>query len=378
MNARAAPGAVEAAVSGLECFMDETQLPEQFVSGRRMVSILDLAEPDAEPAASSDPACVASVVAFHFEHKREQVLSLAQARHAMQAGQFVWIDILAEERAEASRVLQSFGLLDEEVIDAALVKEPSTQHARYDAYVHLVVSECHALGNGFELRRLDVVLAERLFLTIHRTPIAFLAALRRAYKGDFVRFAKSPSFLVYEIWDHLLDSYLSVQKVMEERVEQLQNELRSEHVADNVFSRISELGSDLLHFRKIVLPARTVLSDLATRRSLFLSETTQGFLANMVGTVEHVLQDLLVDRDILSESLNLYMSLVGHRTNEVMKRLTVVSVVFLPLTFLCGVYGMNFEILPELHWPYGYAFFWSVALAIVVILLSLMRRSRLI
>ena len=69
----------------------------------------------------------------------------------------------------------------------------------------------------------------------------------------------------------------------------------------------------------------------------------------MVGSVDHLLQDMLVDRDILSESLNLYMSMVSHRTNEVMKKLTVVSVVFLPLTFLVGVYGMNFEIFPELH-----------------------------
>jgi magnesium transporter len=134
----------------------------------------------------------------------------------------------------------------------------------------------------------------------------------------------------------------------------------------------------LLHFRKILLPARAVLADLSTRRSKFISETTQGFLANMVGTVEHVLQDLLVDRDLLSESLNLYMSLVSHRTNEVMKRLTVVSVIFLPLTFLVGVYGMNFEVLPELKWHYGYLFFWLLVLGLVAGLLYLMRRARLL
>ncbi len=110
-------------------------------------------------------------------------------------------------------------------------------------------------------------------------------------------------------------------------------------------------------FRKIVLPARIVLSDLATRRSELLSETTQSFLGNMVGTVEHVLQDLLVDRDILADALNLHMSLLGHRTNQVMKRLTAVSVVFLPLSFLAGVYGTNFHVLPELEWRYGYAYF---------------------
>jgi magnesium transporter len=72
------------------------------------------------------------------------------------------------------------------------------------------------------------------------------------------------------------------------------------------------------------------------------------------------------------------MSLVSHRTNEVMKRLTVVSVVFLPLTFLCGVYGMNFDILPELRWSYGYLFFWLVVFGVVVGLLYVMRRARIL
>jgi magnesium transporter len=98
----------------------------------------------------------------------------------------------------------------------------------------------------------------------------------------------------------------------------------------------------------------------------------------MVGTVETVLQDLLVDRDVLSGTLSLYMSMVSHRTNEVMKRLTVVSVIFLPLTFLVGVYGMNFDVLPELHWHYGYAYFWLVVVAIVGSLLWFLRRQRVL
>jgi magnesium transporter len=145
-----------------------------------------------------------------------------------------------------------------------------------------------------------------------------------------------------------------------------------------VFVRVSRLGADLLHFRKVLLPTRATLADLSTRRTLVLSETTQRFLGNMVGSVDHLLQDMLVDRDILSESLNLYMSMVGHRTNKVMKKLTVVSVVFLPLTFLVGIYGMNFEVLPELKWHYGYAYFWALVALAVVGLLALLRRNRLL
>jgi len=140
----------------------------------------------------------------------------------------------------------------------------------------------------------------------------------------------------------------------------------------------SELGADLLHLRKVVLPARAVLTDLSTRKSPFVSEATQPYLGNMVGTIERVLQDVLVDRDILSGALNNYMSLAAHKTSRTMSRLTVVSIIFLPWTFLCGVYGMNFDVLPELHWEHGYLYFWSTAGLVVLGLLWLMKRNKLL
>jgi magnesium transporter len=319
-----------------------------------------------------------TVAEFDFQNKLVRTCTFEEACSAMDAGRFAWIDIDSEDSDEARRLIETLGVVDQATIDGALKNEPSTQHARFDDYIHLVVSGCRQRGGKFDLERVDVVIAEKFFLTIHKGPVAFLSAVRRDYRSDFLRFAKSPSFLVYELWDHLIENYLSVQKVMEERVEHLQHELSSGVVDDAVFARISELGADLLHFRKVLLPARSVLTDLSSRRSLFISEATQPFLANMVGTLEHVLQDLLVDRDILSESLNLYMSVVSHRTNKVMNRLTVVSVVFLPLTFLCGVYGMNFDVLPELHWSRGYLYFWLAVLLIAAGLIALMRRARLL
>jgi magnesium transporter len=330
------------------------------------------------PSQRPPKPCQLKVVDFDFENKIERAIDVKDVPEAIAAGRFVWVDLEAGHLGEAQQLLAEMNLITDEIAQDALTAEAATRHARYDNCIHVVVSGCQQRGQHFDLERVDIVIAQGFLITIHKGPVSFLAAVRRDYKQDFQRFAKSPSFLVYELWDHLIDNYLAIQKQMEERVEQLQNELRSPSVSDAVFGRISDLGADLLHFRKILLPARAVLTDLSTRRTIFISETTQSFLHNMVGTVEHVLQDLLVDRDILSESLNLYMSLVGHRTNEVMKRLTVVSVVFLPLTFLCGVYGMNFDILPELHWHYGYLFFWAVAAAIVITLLTLMRRAKLI
>lgn len=331
----------------------------------------------AVPAQAEANGCRTWAVEMDFEQKTEKEIPLGSARESMAAGRFVWADIDASSADGARRALASLGLVADEIIEDALTREPATQAAKYDEYLHIVVSGCRLAGAKFDLERVDVIVGQKFLLTIHKGSVVFLDAVRKQWRQDFHRFAKSPSFLLYEIWDCLVENYLSVQKKFEERVEELQAELIGV-VDDRVFARVSEIGADLLHFRKVLLPARAVLTELSTRKSIFISEATQPFLANMVGTLERVLQDLLVDRDILSESLNLYMSMVGHRTNRVMNKLTVVSVIFLPLTFLCGVYGMNFKKLPETEWTYGYLFFWAMAGGIVGLLLWIMRKNKLL
>lgn len=322
--------------------------------------------------------CRVFAVCFDFEAKHDQIVPFADALAAIRRGTFAWVDLLVRDKKEAREILQSFELIDLEVIDDILTREPSTQHGRYERYLHGVVSACVVTPQGFELERVDYIVSENVYITVRRADVGFLRRVKQSYRADFIRFAKTPSFLLYEIWDQLLESYLHVQKEMEARVESLATQLSSGDVTDDVFAKTAALGADLLHFRKIVLPARAVLADLSTRRSHLLSEATQAFLGNMVGTIEHVLQDVLVDRDILSEALNLNMSLMGHRTNQVMRRLTAVSIVFMPLSFLAGVYGMNFHSLPELSWEYGYAYFWLIAAAAVALILFLLKKSKML
>jgi magnesium transporter len=318
-----------------------------------------------------------SIVELDFKTKGLRKLSVSEMTASMEAGKFVWIDVDIAQSEEARKLLTSLNLCQPEIVEDAMSREPATQIARYDDYIHLVLSGCRLQGHKFDLERVDAMMGEQYLLTLHKGTPVFLEAVRKSYATDFKKFAQSPSFLLYELWDHLIDNYLNVHKKFEERVEQVQAQLVGD-VDDKVFGEASELGSDLLHLRKVVLPARAVLTDLSTRKSPFVSEATQPYLGNMVGTIERVLQDVLVDRDILSNSLNNYMSLVAHKTNAVMSKLTVVSIIFLPLTFLCGVWGMNFDAMPELHWRYGYLVFWGAVAGVVAILLFLMRRNKLL
>lgn len=325
--------------------------------------------------ASTDPLSV--VVAFDFAAKKAPIIPVTEARAAMDEGRFVWIDIDIARVDEARKLLTDLGLCAPEIVEDALTREPATQIARYDDYIHLVMSGCRLAGHKFDLERVDAMMGQRFLLTLHRGQAVFLEQVRKSYHADFVRFAQSPSFMLYELWDHLIDNYLHVHKAFEERVEQVQRTLIGD-VDERVFGEASELGSDLLHLRKIVLPARAVLTELSTRKSPFVSEATQPFLGNMVGTIERVLQDVLVDRDILSGALNNYMSMVAHQTNKVMGKLTVISFIFLPLTFLCGVYGMNFTVLPEKEWEYGYLAFWIAVILIASVVVWLMRKIKLL
>lgn len=315
-------------------------------------------------------------VALDFTAKTDEPCPIDKVPDAIRGGKFVWIDLALTDSCAHDALFAALGI-PQEVADDVRSRDAGTQLARYASCLHMVFAGCHLVDNDLELERVDIIVGEQFLVTSHRGQARFVDSVKRDYHDDFVHHAQTPSFLVYELWDHLVDHYVALQNEFEEQVEALQGRLAGE-VDDEVFAAISDLGSDLLHFRKVLLPARAVLVDLATRHSRFISEATRPFLANMGGTVERVLQDLLVDREILSDSLNLYLSAVSHRTNEVMRRLTVVSVIFLPLTFLVGVYGMNFEVLPELKWKFGYGLFWLAVAGIVGGLLWLMSRKRLL
>jgi magnesium transporter len=333
--------------------------------------------PPMSGAGSSGGDPVVTIVSFDFDKKEMDAPTIADLHATMKSGKFCWIDVDVAQIDAARKVLGDLELCAGEIVEDALTRDPATQIARYDDYIHMVMTGCRLVGKKFDLERVDAILGESFLLTLHKGQPLFLEAVRKAYRADFVRFAKSPSFLLYELWDHLVENYLVVHRQFEDQVEEVQRRLTGQ-VHESVFSDASELTSDLLHLRKVVLPARAVLTELSTRRSPFVSEGTQPFLGNMVGTVERVLQDVLVDRDILSNAINNYMSMVAYQTNKVMNKLTVVSVIFLPLTFLCGVYGMNFDWIPEKGLKWGYPAFWVVCFVIAGLLAWLLRRNKLL
>jgi magnesium transporter len=319
-------------------------------------------------------------VAFNFETKEEEAISIVQAAETCRQGRFCWIDVDASANPQAARkALEELGV-NRHAVEEALGPDSDGRHDLYDDCLHIAVTAAHFNDDKLAPSHVDIVIGENFMVTLRRGEVEFIDQVRRHYRQDFRKFAKTGSFLLYEYWDALIDSYKRAMRAFEGHAERVQSKIFST-TDDAIFNEVSEVTRDLLSFRKMLLAAREVLNEISSRRSPFVSESTQPFLERMAGTLERLSADLTVERETLAETLNLYMGIVSHRTNKVVNRLTVISMVFLPLTFLCGVYGMNFApdaggTMPELGWKYGYLGFWVVALVTAAVLLSFMKLKR--
>lgn len=339
---------------------------------------------DASIEAADDSRVGIRAEFLDFSDRSRGRLRLDEVHSQIAHGRFVWIDVDCESVAGETvldalpdDVCRGIDIGDILALHSRGGSEhvSSLQRAEHLLHIVLVGAPSHEPTNGSE--RLDVVIGAGFLLTIHRGPNAVLAAVRRDYVHDFEQHATTPSFLIYEICNEQVEQFLAVEGRLEEEVEATRLALR-QAADETAFDRLAEVSGRLLALRKRVVPVRRVFEELVSRKTTLVSEATLGFLGVMIGTLERLLADIASNREILETSLQLSLTVMSHRTNQTMNRLAVVSTIFLPLTFLCGVYGMNFEVMPETRWAHGYVYFWGLSIVITATLVLLLRRSRLL
>jgi len=209
-------------------------------------------------------ACTYRAKELCFDSKTEREIEATEIYSSMASGKFVWLDIDVEDFEQAMDSLRSLDLITEETLEDAAERNPTTQYNRYEKHLNIVVADVRFEGEEFVSNRVDIIVAENYIITLRQGKVMFLKGVRESFSEDFQLHARSPSFLLYEFWDHLIDYYIRVQNEFENRVEKIQKKL-FQTVGDEVFTDVSELGSDLLEFRKLLLPARSVLSELSNR-----------------------------------------------------------------------------------------------------------------
>ena len=182
-------------------------------------------------------------------------------------------------------------------------------------------------------------------------------------------------FLAYSLIDAVVDSYFSILEKLGDRIEDLEIELIKNPTMKTLHS-IHNLKREMLYLRRAVWPLREVVSSLERQGSSFIKSTTQVFLRDVYDHIFQVIDTIETYRDMLSGMLDIYLSSISNKLNEVMKVLTIIATIFIPLTFIAGVYGMNFKFMPEIGWHYGYPFILLIMLSVSIIMLLFFRKKR--
>jgi magnesium transporter len=182
-------------------------------------------------------------------------------------------------------------------------------------------------------------------------------------------------YLVYSLMDAVVDNYFFIMERLGERVESLEADLVS-HPTPDTLNSLHYLKRELLLLRKSVWPLRDVFSSLERRESPLITDAVRMYIRDIHDHIIQVMDVVETFREMLSGMLDIYLTSISNRLNEVMKVLTIIATIFMPLTFIAGVYGMNFDHMPELRWKLGYPLVLLVMLGIGVVMLVLFKRKR--
>ena len=175
---------------------------------------------------------------------------------------------------------------------------------------------------------------------------------------------RGTDYLAYALIDSIVDSYFHILEKIGDNLAELEEDLLN-NPNQSVLGRIHHYKRQLMLLRKSVWPLREVISELYKEESSLIRDDTRVFLRDLYDHTIQVLDTVEIFRDTVSGLQDLYMSAVGNRMNEIMKVLTIMASIFIPLTFIAGIYGMNFEYIPELKLRYGYFMVWGVMLGCV-------------
>jgi len=244
-------------------------------------------------------------------------------------------------------------------------------------YLYIVLKFFHIdADGGLASDQVSIVLGHNWLISLQEKDVKLLDPIRERLRVGNGRLRKAgPDYLAHAIIDGIVDSYFVVLDRLGERIEDLENALIS-HPAPETLRAIQSLKREMILLRKSVWPLREMIGSLGRSDSSLIREPSVIYFRDVYDHAVQVIDTIETYRDMLSGMLDIYLSTISNKMNEIMKVLTVIATIFMPLTFIAGVYGMNFKYMPELEWAWGYFIIWGIMLAIAVWMLVYFKRKK--
>jgi magnesium transporter len=255
-------------------------------------------------------------------------------------------------------------------------QRPKTEDLGTALYVVLRMIEYDEERAATTADQLSLILGPNYVLTFQETPGDCLDPVRERIRGGKGRIRKlGPDYLAYAVIDAVVDNYFFVLEKLGERIDRLEEQLIAEPRRE-LLSEIHGLKREMIELRKSVWPLREVVSRFERMESPLIRKSTGVFLRDLYDHAIQVIDTVESFREMLSSMVETYLSSLSNRMNEIMKVLTIISTIFIPITFLVGLYGMNFVHMPEIKWRWGYAFAWLLIIGSVGGMFAFFRRKK--
>ncbi|HLT32944.1 MAG TPA: magnesium/cobalt transporter CorA, partial [Aquaticitalea sp.] len=248
----------------------------------------------------------------------------------------------------------------------------------FDNYLFIVFKMLH-FKNEHEIiyEHISMVVGDGYILTFQEADGDVFNELRERIRHGKGRIrGLSSDYLMYAILDAVVDNYLTILEAFGDKVEELEDAVFNAEPNNIISSKIQQHKREILKIRRSIVPLREVINKLDKTETGLIEEKTHNFLHDLYDHIIHVNETIELYREMVWGLMDMYMTIISNKMNEVMKVLTIIATVFIPLTFIVGIYGMNFDNMPELHYRYGYFILWGVMIILFFLMLVYFRRKK--
>ncbi|WFN37694.1 magnesium/cobalt transporter CorA [Methanomicrobium antiquum] len=225
-------------------------------------------------------------------------------------------------------------------------------------------------------KQISIIVAENVIITISESEVPGFENIKQRIKDNKNKITKSgKDYLMYMIIDMIVDSYFLAFESIGDKIEDIEDNVLKNPDSE-IMDQIYSLKRQMIYLRKITWPMRDMISGIRRSDSEMISQTTQIYLNDVSDHIIQIIDTVETYRDMISELREIYLSSISNKMNEVMKVLTIIATIFIPLTFIAGIYGMNFHFMPELGWALGYPATIIFMIAISLVMILFFRKKR--
>ena len=312
----------------------------------------------------------------HIEER--QLNSVEECKEWKKSPGVVWINIDGiHEISVVESVGKLFGihpLVQEDIVNTN--QRPKVED--YDSYLFAIVKMLYEDREASEINaeQVSIIVTPKIVISFQeRDGDVFSPVRERLRNGKGIIRQRGSDYLAYCLIDAIVDHYFLIMENLENRILPLEDQAVNDPTPQ-VMQSIHSLKSDLVFLRRSLWPLREMLARLEREQLTLIRPDTRRFLRDVYDHTIQIIEILESFQEIVSGLLDVYMSSISNRMNNVMKVLTIIATIFIPLTFIAGVYGMNFQHMPELAWRWGYPAVWGVMLLVIIGMVIFFKRKK--